>query len=373
MKHTLVICASVTTALLVTNGCKKEAAADEQVPAVDTAQQPVIEAPAATQTPDPAPTGSPEDVIASVNDLKLLRKDMDAMIEQVIKIQNIPAEQAGQAKEMLSKQFAYSFVMRNILTAAAKAKGLTLTDEDRAAQLKRFADARGNPDITLDEIAKNSPFGEEEARKEFDDGALIDKLLKQEVLDKIEVTDAEIQDVIDQIKKRNAETEEKNKTLVSKEDKRKQLDDIKKQISDGADFAELAKKNSDCPSGQKGGDLGTFTRERMVKPFSDAAFALDIGAVSDIVETQFGYHIIKVTDKKPAKEASGETPAEPETVTASHILLSFDKEQPIQPVPSADEVREQLKGDKSRGLVQEYIEGLKSTANIKTIFEDLPL
>ncbi len=77
-----------------------------------------------------------------------------------------------------------------------------------------------------------------------------------------------------------------------------EIDAILAKLKQGADFAELAKAESDCPSGAKGGDLGLFTKERMVKPFSAAAFKMEKGEISEVVETQFGYHVIKVTDKK---------------------------------------------------------------------------
>lgn len=70
------------------------------------------------------------------------------------------------------------------------------------------------------------------------------------------------------------------------------------QLNSGSKFEDLAKKHSTCPSGKSGGDLGYFGRGRMVKAFEDAAFTLDKGAVSQPIETQFGYHIIKVTDKR---------------------------------------------------------------------------
>ena len=81
----------------------------------------------------------------------------------------------------------------------------------------------------------------------------------------------------------------------SKEDAQSQIADLKAQLDDGADFAELAREHSDCPSGRDGGALGTFGRGQMVKEFEDAAFGLDVGATSDVVETDFGYHLIHRT------------------------------------------------------------------------------
>jgi peptidyl-prolyl cis-trans isomerase C/peptidyl-prolyl cis-trans isomerase SurA len=72
--------------------------------------------------------------------------------------------------------------------------------------------------------------------------------------------------------------------------------EIQAKAAKGDDFAKLAQKYSDGPSGPRGGELGKFSKQQMVKPFSDAAFALKPGAVSDVVETKFGFHVIKRTE-----------------------------------------------------------------------------
>jgi len=86
--------------------------------------------------------------------------------------------------------------------------------------------------------------------------------------------------------------------LVASEDEAKA---IKAELDDGADFAELAKEKSTGPSGPNGGDLGWFSEGMMVKPFEDAVVALEPGAVSDPVQTQFGWHVILLEDTRTAE------------------------------------------------------------------------
>lgn len=76
-----------------------------------------------------------------------------------------------------------------------------------------------------------------------------------------------------------------------------QANDLKQQIADGADFAELAAKYSTCPSGRRGGDLGEFRPGQMVKEFNDVCFNDEVGVVHGPVKTQFGYHLIEVTKR----------------------------------------------------------------------------
>lgn len=81
----------------------------------------------------------------------------------------------------------------------------------------------------------------------------------------------------------------------SKAEAQASIEDLARQLADGADFAELARAHSDCPSAARGGDLGSFGRGQMVPEFEAAAFSMQAGEVSHVVETAFGYHLIRRT------------------------------------------------------------------------------
>ncbi|MFY9639590.1 MAG: peptidylprolyl isomerase [Rhodomicrobium sp.] len=117
--------------------------------------------------------------------------------------------------------------------------------------------------------------------------------------------------------------------------------DLVKQLKAGADFNELAKKNSTGPSADSGGDLGYFSRGQMVKPFEDAAFRLKPGEVSGPVQTEFGWHVIKVEDKR------------------NH------------PVPPFDEVKDQLMASLIQNQLKTVVQGLRSAAKVEVVDPEL--
>ncbi len=82
--------------------------------------------------------------------------------------------------------------------------------------------------------------------------------------------------------------------LVDTEEK---CNDLKQQITDGADFADVARENSSCPSGKTGGDLGEFGPGQMVKEFDEVVFSGEVGVVHGPVKTQFGYHLLEITSR----------------------------------------------------------------------------
>ncbi len=93
-------------------------------------------------------------------------------------------------------------------------------------------------------------------------------------------------------------------TPETKKEKKALADTILKEAKGGKDFAELAKKYGEDPTKDRGGDLGFFTKRRMVKPFEDAVWNLKNGQFAPVVETQFGLHVIKKTDHKKARSRS---------------------------------------------------------------------
>jgi len=80
-------------------------------------------------------------------------------------------------------------------------------------------------------------------------------------------------------------------------DSEAKCEELKKEIEGGTDFAEVAKQNSSCPSGQRGGDLGEFSKGQMVREFDEVVFTDELNTVHGPVKTQFGYHLIEITSR----------------------------------------------------------------------------
>jgi parvulin-like peptidyl-prolyl isomerase len=123
------------------------------------------------------------------------------------------------------------------------------------------------------------------------------------------------------------------------------------QLASGAAFADVAKKHSDCPSRDEGGDLGFFPRKGvMIEPFAVAAFGLKVGQTSEIVETEFGYHIILVTDQKPGRPIAYEDVADDvknsyaEDLRGATVTRMRQKAKIEQPVQSLRPKQEPAKG-----------------------------
>ena len=310
-----------------------------------------------------------EDVMAvSVNGEKLMQSAIDADVEKIVTAQGgkIPAEQLEYAKQSIANQIVQSFIIEKVLVAKAKEGGFAVTDADRKAREEEFLKATAKmPDApkSVGDYFKKFPLGEARARAEFENGILIDKMIKAEQA-KAPKKDyaAEAQKTIDNIVSNNAVAAKSEGEILKKiKDLKAQLDKVP-AAELAKKFAELAKANSACPSSAKGGDLGEFTHGQMVKEFDEVAFKLPLNKVSDPVKTQFGYHLVMVTKKVPSVEAKDGKPAEPEKVQASHILLKAEK---VQDVPKKEDVVKFMEKQSERSFMQEFVQKQIKSAKIE--------
>jgi peptidyl-prolyl cis-trans isomerase C len=192
--------------------------------------------------------------------------------------------------------------------------------------------------IVLSRAAEQKKLGDDpdvQRRLAFDHNRVLMEALLQSV-GRAAVTDEAMHKVYDDATKQMQPEQEihARHILVPTEDEAKAIED---QLKKGADFATLAKEKSKDPGAADGGDLGYFTKEQMVAEFSDVAFKLDKGQISDPVHTQFGWHIIKVEDKR------------------------------VKPTPTFDQVKVQLENYVAHRAQAEMVDNLRKTAQIERL------
>lgn len=152
------------------------------------------------------------------------------------------------------------------------------------------------------------------------------------ILNKVTVSDDEIAEYYENNKKtfKTNEMVKASHILVDTEEK---ANEILEDLTDGLSFEEAAQKYSSCPSKSAGGDLGQFGRGQMVKEFEDAAFSMKIGEISEPVKTQFGYHIIKLTDYISERDSSLDEVKEEikkNCIIAKQDKIYFDKKEELK-------------------------------------------
>jgi len=194
-----------------------------------------------------------------------------------------------------------NMLKERILVQRAQEIGLE-EDENVSSQIK----------AAIEQIRKE----EEEKIKISTQQPLIDAATKVEIYDKVKLSEEEIEEYYKENKEDFIKDEEYHLRHILVEIPG-EAEAILEKIKGGADFVELARESSICPSKEQGGDLGFITRGMTVKPFEDAGFALKPGEISEVVETEFGYHIIKLEEISPERQ---KTLAESKT-EIEYILL----------------------------------------------------
>ncbi|MGR3317522.1 MAG: peptidylprolyl isomerase, partial [Candidatus Anammoxibacter sp.] len=193
---------------------------------------------------------------------------------------------------------------------------------------------------------RNTSLSPDELKELVKGDTMINSVIESNIMSKISVTDKELKDFYnaqkEQIKARHilfkvnaSDSQEKKDAQLEKAEK------VLKEAKNGkTDFIELAKKYSEGPSGPNGGDLGFFARGSMVPAFEKAAFALKPNEISGIVETPFGYHILKVEERKESSD-----------------IPPFDEVK--------EAIKENIKAQRGNKEIEKFIDKLRSSATIK--------
>lgn len=287
--------------------------------------------------------------VARVNGASIDAIELRRAKKVLLRGQTAPAEQQA----ALDKQALEQLISAELLYQAAgklEIKDLDKQIDAKIAQGKvRFKD-----ELEFKKAIKDLEMDEKDLREYTRRDLLISRFVDTTFVSKTVVSEAEIRGFYDknQEKFKQDETVKASHILIgvdskaSADDKKKareKAEKLRKELVAGADFAVLAKGNSTCPSSQQGGDLGFFGKGQMVPPFEKAAFALKPGEISDVVETQFGYHIIKLTERKPAS-----------TTDFKDVKTKIE---------------EFLKGQKVNESIQKYLADARKTAKIEILLK----
>ncbi len=296
------------SAMLIT-GCNKNTDTASDVETIDLAQVPdLFEQPL---QPNPLALAA-EDVVITVEGEDITHGDiMQATQMRMMQMsRQVPPQQLSQLYPQVYREMSEMLIANILLTKAAEKSSLVVSDEDLAAEIVQI-ESNAPEGKTLQDMLAENEIDFDEWKENLSKQMLVGKLVEEKTADVEEATAVEAgefyQENIDSFKTPESVSASHILMAFTPEDtdetkakKKADLADIHEQILAGGNFEELAAAHSDCPSSQQGGSLGTFGRGQMVPEFEEAAFGMTVGDVSELVETQFGYHLIKVTAHKAA-------------------------------------------------------------------------
>ncbi len=244
-----------------------------------------------------------ESVAARVNGVAITEAQVQDLTQRMSDSQ--PKGTAGSAPEAARQDALQSLIDIEVLTQAAKAENIEASDAEVNEKLNEIK-ARYPPDAFQKTLAANRAT-EADLRRELGRTLQMEKLLDRQVSVKV------APDAAEHFYKENPDKFGQPAAvhashilfrIAAEGDQaaaRKRAEDALQRLRKGEDFATLAKELSeDKGSAEHGGDLGFFPQEAMVKPFADAAFSLKPGEISEVISTEFGFHIIKVIETRPA-------------------------------------------------------------------------
>lgn len=255
--------------------------------------------------------------------------------------------------DQIRSQVLENLVARELLYQESQKKGIKISEEEVNKQLINVK-AQFPNEAEFNNALIRMNLTEASIKEKLQRDLALKKLIEDEVAPKVTVSDSDIRAFYEN----NPETFKQPERVKAshilikvdpkadasqKAEAQKKIDSVQAKLQKGEDFGALAKEYSEGPTGPKGGDLGYFTRGQMVKPFEEAAFAMKPGEVSGMVETRFGYHLIKVTDKTP----EGTMPYE----DVKERLAEFLKQQKIQ-----EEINVYVKRLEEKSKIERFVQ-----------------
>ncbi|HQA44035.1 MAG TPA: peptidylprolyl isomerase [Phycisphaerae bacterium] len=288
-----------------------------------------------------------DEVAFTLNGKKFTEGDLEKTFRQLMGGGQLQMDESQMARLMQAsrRQLIDAMIRDELLRGEAEKHKISVTDADLEANaeklLQRTLKERSMSREQLDqEIKRQGNITLDEQMKRIKEDPRFYKHVLQEKLGQamfknLEVSEEEIQKRHQQDRRYAAQVQashiliraDASEAPEKREEARKKAEEVLAEVKKpGADFAELARKYSDCPSKSRGGDLGFFPRQgAMVEPFAAAAFALKPGEISGVVETNFGYHIIKTTDTRPAKDLDAVREEIKDEVRASKVQFELQK------------------------------------------------
>jgi peptidyl-prolyl cis-trans isomerase C len=296
--------------------------------------------------------GSSSDIAAKVNGVPITTLELNRSFQAHVQVPYSTVQEDPRAKEVL-RQILDNLIDRELLLQQAKSLKMAVRSQQVDAQMQQLIQ-RFPSQEAFEQALTAQNFTLDTVKRDIESQLLRQQLVQKEILDKVNVSGRDVQNFYDKNKDKYVEEEQvrarhiliRVPQEVSPTDEAKlkgKADAALKRAKQGEDFAGLAKEVSDDGSKETGGDLGFFPRGRMVAAFEETAFALQPGQTSEVIRTQFGYHIIKVEERKAAR------------------TLAFDE--------AKARVQEDLTQEQTYERYQQYVAGLRNKAKVEVMLQ----
>ncbi len=291
-----------------------------------------------------------EGLVATVNGTDITTASLDSRMESV-KMQYAGQGRADayESADDFRADVLDNMIENTLLLNYANENGYAISEETLKSEFDGIAEQFGSPEEFASAL-ETQGLTEETLKEEIRTAYTVENMLEGEITSQLSISDEDVE----QFYTENPEYFQMEESVTAshiivmvdseatdeeKEEARGKIEAIREEIVNGADFAAVARERSEGPSASSGGSLGTFTRGQMVAPFEEAAFSLEPGELSDIVVTEFGYHIILVEEKIPPRT------------------------QPLEQV--SPDIREYLKSVSTQEETNKLIDELKANAEIE--------